>query len=350
MKRIHVIHEYAVDNQPHSCSYIRLIQPLSHPAVAAGYDVSFGLTMTERPVDAVILERVWMPTGINWQQAEELVWQIRAAGARLIYTLDDNLVDLGIDSPHHGFPSDLDRNVVRWLIREADGVIVSTQALAERFAALNPAIAVVPNQLDERLFPATLPARPERDKLVIGYMGTFSHQADFAMVLEALRAVLHDYPGRARFEFIGVTTNPVIFELLRGYDFDALNCGEAFHYPDFIGWAGKRLDWDIGIAPLRDDRFNRYKSEIKYLDYGLLGIPGVYSDMPIYREHVRDGETGLLVKPDAGDWYEALKRLIEDRELRGRIRRDAFEEVRTKRTWQYRAADWQTALARFLGD
>ncbi|MFC4161825.1 glycosyltransferase [Chitinimonas lacunae] len=348
MKRIHVIHEYAVDNRPHSCSYIRLLQPLSHPAIADRYDISFGLTMTERPVDAVILERVWMPTGINWQQAEELVWQIRAAGARLIYTLDDNLVDLGIDSPQRGFPSDLDRNVVRWLIREADGVIVSTEALARRFAGLNHNILVVPNQLDERLFPSELASRPERDKLVIGYMGTFSHQADFAMVLEALRALLHDYPGRTRFEFIGVTTNPAIFELLRGYDFDALSCGDDYHYPNFIRWAGRQLDWDIGIAPLRDERFNRYKSDIKYLDYGLLGIPAVYSDMPIYRDSVRDGETGLLAAADVDAWYRALQRLVEEDALRQSIRRQAFTEVARQRTWKYRAADWHAALEQLL--
>ena len=37
------------------------------------------------------------------------------------------------------------------------------------------------------------------------------------------------------------------------------------------------LSGDIGICPLVDDEFNRNKSQIKAIEYGLLGLPVVAS-------------------------------------------------------------------------
>ena len=56
----------------------------------------------------------------------------------------------------------------------------------------------------------------------------------------------------------------------------------------------QHLRWDVAIAPLEDDAFTRGKSDLKYLDYAALGIPGVFSDVRPYRDTVRHRETGLL--------------------------------------------------------
>jgi hypothetical protein len=52
--------------------------------------------------------------------------------------------------------------------------------------------------------------------------------------------------------------------------------------------------WTIGLAPLRDSDGNRAKTGNKYREYAALGIPGIYSDMPVYSSSVRHGETGYL--------------------------------------------------------
>ena len=60
------------------------------------------------------------------------------------------------------------------------------------------------------------------------------------------------------------------------------------------------LRWDFAIAPLEDDPFTRCKSDLKYLDYGALAIPAVFSDVRPYCETVRHRETGLVVPNEAG--------------------------------------------------
>ncbi len=89
----------------------------------------------------------------------------------------------------------------------------------------------------------------------------------------------------------------------------------------------KVLAWtcvDIGLAPLVDNRFNRSKSHVKYLDYGVTHTASVYSNVESYKT-VKDGETGLLAKPD--QWYEKIMALVDDGELRENMGKLAHEHV-----------------------
>src|SRR5262249_27262790 len=75
---------------------------------------------------------------------------------------------------------------------------------------------------------------------------------------------------------------------------------------------------DILIAPLCDNQFNRCKSALKFLEYGWLGAPGVYSRIVTYERVVEDGVNGLLANGPE-EWEAALVRLIEDPALRARL-------------------------------
>jgi glycosyltransferase involved in cell wall biosynthesis len=92
------------------------------------------------------------------------------------------------------------------------------------------------------------------------------------------------------------------------------------HYPAFVSWLRHRsASWDIAVAPLRDTPFNRSKSDLKFLEYSALGLPGVFSDIVPYNRSVTDGETGLLVPNDGEAWHDAILRLAQDQVLRERL-------------------------------
>ena len=97
-------------------------------------------------------------------------------------------------------------------------------------------------------------------------------------------------------------------------------------YPLFVGWLREqRPCWHIGLAPLRDTEFNRYKSELKWLEYTALGLAVVASDRAAYAA-VQDGVRGRLVADNPAAWAEAIVELA-DWETASEVARAAFAEV-----------------------
>jgi processive 1,2-diacylglycerol beta-glucosyltransferase len=91
--------------------------------------------------------------------------------------------------------------------------------------------------------------------------------------------------------------------------------------------------YKFGIVPLGAEEdaesafFNSCKNPFKYLNYGMAGIPGIYSDASIYRPVVSNGLTGLLVDNDKQSWLAALHQLSNDANGCKRMREAAFNDV-----------------------
>src|SRR3982751_3590935 len=136
-----------------SCSHVRWLLPLRYPANANHFSVTHGTDY--RRADVVVVERSWTD---DMGQAQDLVRRARADGATLIYTTDDNILDLKIEGETVLWLSPTHQDVVRYLAKEADGFIVSTPPLAEQMAAFNRLVLELPNAIDERLFEAAGPA------------------------------------------------------------------------------------------------------------------------------------------------------------------------------------------------
>ncbi len=91
--------------------------------------------------------------------------------------------------------------------------------------------------------------------------------------------------------------------------------------------------YKFGISPLASTEdpafyeFNVCKSPVKYLLYGSLGIPCIYSNNPIYTSVVENEVTGLIVANTIDAWTGALRRLSHDSDLREKISKNSFESV-----------------------
>ncbi|MBI4743223.1 MAG: hypothetical protein HY776_00055, partial [Actinobacteria bacterium] len=70
---------------------------------------------------------------------------------------------------------------------------------------------------------------------------------------------------------------------------------------------------DIGLAPLADTVFNRCKSDLKLLEYGILGIPSVASYTGPYIEPIDKGY--VLKARNSKDWIKQLRKLIQDKDF-----------------------------------
>ena len=120
--------------------------------------------------------------------------------------------------------------------------------------------------------------------------------------------------------------------------------------PDFVAWRRRALGLglSIGLAPLPESGFHRFKYWNKYLEYGSLGVAGVYSDVAPHRDVVRDGATGLLCPNDPAQWHAALHRLVRQDGLRTRIGHAAYLDVEARFSGGALVPHWRAALEALL--
>lgn len=345
MITIHLLYEQDKAGNPHGCGHIRLLRPFSHPSLANQARITQGLDLGEESPDVVVVERGWLPY-ITVEDAQTLVRKVRDRGICLIYTLDDNLLDLNEEAPWEAFPSHEQRLAIRHLSREADGIIVSTPNLQQRFSRLNQCVLTVPNALDERLFQRSSSAKPNpsRRPIRIGYMGTRTHTSDLLMILAPLRAFLRKHEKDVILELVGVYSDTRLEQCFAGYPVRFVDVGDSVDYLKFIPWAQKNMGWDFAIAPLEDSEFNSCKSDIKFLDYAMLGIPGIFSAVSSYETTVEHKKTGWLCGNSSEEWSEALETLYSDASLRQSLKEAATAYVTEHRTLEHCAVQWLSAV------
>jgi O-antigen biosynthesis protein len=159
----------------------------------------------------------------------------------------------------------------------------------------------------------------------ISYLsGTPSHNKDFATITGALSRILKEFPHTRL-----VLAGPVDTEsILAEYQTQIIRVPFAPRREYFATVASA----DINVAPLElGNDFCEAKSELKFFEAGLLGVPTVAVANETYRGAITDGIDGMVAAtPD--EWYEKLKLLVADRVLREKMGKKALEIALTRYT------------------
>lgn len=205
----------------------------------------------------------------------------------------------------------------------AKAVTVTNQHLADLMGKDNPNVHILPNCIDGALLMAE---RPVNDKVTVGWAGSATHHGDFKIVAPHLRRFFRNNPD-VDMHFIGHSYADSVKK-------DARHTPWTIEISDYY----KTIDFDIGIAPLANDIFNRSKSYIKALEYAALGIPVIASDVEPYRNFVKHGETGFLVN-HSWEWSHYLNLLVQDEPLRRKLG-EAAKEVAADYTIQKNVIKW----------
>jgi glycosyltransferase involved in cell wall biosynthesis len=96
-------------------------------------------------------------------------------------------------------------------------------------------------------------------------------------------------------------------------------------------------EFDAGIVPLADNRFNQSKSWLKAMEYAACGVPAVASPTPEYREFQALGGCVLAASP--ADWFGEVTRLLGNPTYRAE-RAEAGLEVAQRWTYETHAHEW----------
>lgn len=192
-----------------------------------------------------------------------------------------------------------------WLLRcceIADLVICSSDELA-RIYAPHGRFRVLRNYIPEKDFRDKNP----HDQLRVGWTGTLqTHPVDLDVMGSHVGAALYNYADDQNFYVVG----------------DGVGVKEKVNVSGDVvatGWVPRNeyletmnSHLDIGVVPLRIDRFNQCKSWLKSLEMSSQGIPSVVS--PTMENRLLSSITGNPVASKPKDWQKHLKPLLTDRD------------------------------------
>lgn len=253
----------------------------------------------------------------------------------MVYEVDDDLFSIdGVITPEvaGGKPvlwaDPATQARVKRSLELADLVTVTTPYLAEVYQPYARKIAVLPNSIPDWLL--DLPAGQPSKRFTVGWVCSHSHLIDARKHYDALQAFMRHHPD-ALFHWVGpkdVHAFPPFQQKVTPWQKDVTTY--LTHLPDY--------GFDVGIAPLADNVFNRGKSGIKADEYAAIGIPTLASDFPQYQDVIIDGVTGYLIKRKT-QWASML-RLMKDYPDVRRMMGKAAKDLVSMRTISKRAHLW----------
>ena len=132
-------------------------------------------------------------------------------------------------------------------LRSADAVLVTTENLRQRLSDLAGAVYVLPNALDERLLVRRPAKRADDGCIIIGYMGTRTHDEDLRMILPVLRKILSVHGDRVRVQLLGGTAKDRTIHEMAEMGVEVISPPpHATLYENFVPWFVQNIQWDIG--------------------------------------------------------------------------------------------------------
>lgn len=248
-----------------------------------------------------------------------LAKQLKKNGKTTIFLVDDNVWGLPESNPAYSTYQGLVLQRYEMVCGICHGAITSTEFLRQEIMAHTDQknVEVLRNLVDLGITKLQSPGRDDPDLLRIGWTGTPHHHDDILMIEKAiwrLNDVYNRRPGtkkRIKWIFMGYAP-PNASKFLAG---DEMEYYDFVTVKDFYE-AYANLDFDIGIAPLADNKFNAGKTGRKAQDYGVISVPMVLSPLNPYKEWNHGVDCLKPVGNTAAEWFKQISRLIDSPELR----------------------------------
>jgi glycosyltransferase involved in cell wall biosynthesis len=279
--------------------------------------------------EAIVLQQ---PRGAAWLK---LIRRLQAAGIVVLFEIDDDVHAVGKHAGHL-YRAHYSKSALRDMelnMRACDGLIVSTEFLAQRYRSLNGNVWVCRNGLDLGRYNVTPPR--DGDTVTIGWAGGTGHREAMVPWLNAVGLVMADHP-HVRFMSVGEPYAGVIEPQFGPARAISIPFVELESYPCAMA------NFDIALAPAGSTNFYRAKSDLRWLEASALGVPTIAD--PLVYDEIQDGVTGFHATTTE-EAEAVLRRLIADAGERQRVGAAAREHLLAHRTMSKMAPQWATALA-----
>jgi glycosyltransferase involved in cell wall biosynthesis len=201
----------------------------------------------------------------------------------------------------------------RSMLELADLVTTSTNFLTNQAKQLNNNSLTLPNYpltiVREKLQKHSYNIKNKiENEFIIGYYsGTLTHQADFKQCANAIAKIISKYDN-AYFKIVGS------FKIEEFSEFNNLN--KKIIKIEFMSYEDMVIDisnCNVVIAPLEiGNEFCESKSELKFFDSALAGVPIIASSTQTYNEVIKHGVNGYLANTKF-EWYQLIEEAYLDR-------------------------------------
>jgi len=255
-------------------------------------------------------------------------WWLARSGVPYVVDYDDAIFHNYDVSPNP--LKRLLRNKIGSVMRHSSLVVAGNDYLARHATKAGAdRVVIFPTVIDLRRYPPPAPPveRPPDARIVIGWIGSPSTVKFLLPLLPVMAKLARIFP--MELAVIGGTIDAA------GHDF--VRC-IPWHENTEVEEISR---FDIGIMPLPDEPWERGKNGGKLIQYMACGKPVIASPVGVNEEIVQRHVNGFLASTEQA-WYDALRRLISDPELRlsmGRQGRRMVEEkyclqVTAPKLWQ----------------
>jgi GT2 family glycosyltransferase/glycosyltransferase involved in cell wall biosynthesis len=271
----------------------------------------------------------------------------REQGAKIIFDVDDLMFDPGlarrdvIDAIRTLGISEEEVSAFYGRIlntfAQSDYGSAPTSFLAHQMRRFQKPAFVLPNGFDhDTLRISRAAVRMRRISLAdgidrIGYAaGTRTHQKDFRLASASVARVLRER-SNARLVLFSHEGSSIV-DLSEFPELEPLHNQIEFREMVTLNELPNELArFDVNLAPLETSNpFCEAKSELKYFEAALVGVPTIASPTEVFRDAIQDEVTGVLANtPD--DWYLAIESLLSDNLKREKMGRAALHNV----LWKY---------------
>lgn len=263
----------------------------------------------------------------------ELIREAKALGVATYWEVDDLIFDKAkyVENSNLASLDDETRKGImagiplyRAAMLECGAGIGSTDGVADamREAGISR-VTVIENGLDSEALRVAarvqqLPWRSDGLTRIIYGSGSRAHDADFKVAAPAIRRILLKNPN-VRLRVVGDLSLPE--------DYDAVE-GQVERLPsvDYATYMRLLAECDVTVAPLENTAFNEAKSNIKFLEGAIVGLPAVCSSRAAFRSLIDPGINGFLADDDVA-WERALDALVADPEMRSSVASRARDHV-----------------------
>jgi glycosyltransferase involved in cell wall biosynthesis len=187
---------------------------------------------------------------------------------------------------------------LRDALKYCDRLLVSTAPLEEVCRDMIDDIVTVPNRLSSELWLQLDVPNKVGEKPRVGWAGAQQHQGDLELIFEVVKETAEEID----WIFMGMCPDEILPFVKESHDFVPLD-----EYPQKLA----SLALDLAIAPLEMNEFNEAKSNLRLLEYGVLGWPVICTDIYPYQTN-NPPVTRVVNTKEA--WLEAIRTALANPE------------------------------------